>query len=284
MARGSIGKRVARAASTGGGRASSRRNTPWSWWTTMAAIILIGVVLVVYSRHERLNPANAASGVAPTTTDHWQQALAFDICGTLQPNLPANPNEKTAGIYTAGDGNIHVQPVDSSTTGHKATLGKFAQLYPGMVLTSTSLRYPGGSLHRNGQKCGDKAASVQVKVWDSPTSTTGHVVAGNPADLLLENGQLITIAFVPSGTSIPKPPGTNVTNLINNMNASASQAGQSTRVTLPPTVSTVPASGSTTATTAAGTTGTTFGGSTTTTAGRSTTTTSAGSTSTTKGP
>lgn len=205
----------------------------------MGLIVLIGVVLVAFSRNERLHPSNAANGVSPTTTDHWQEAVAFDMCGTVEPTLPANTNESTAGIYTAGDGNIHVQPRNSSTTGHKATLGAFVGLYPGMSLSADEVQYPGKREYHNGDKCGSKAGLVQVKVWDSPTSTTGHVLSGDPGDLLLENGQLITIAFLPSGASIPKPPGADITNLLDNMNASAQDAGNSTRVTLPPTVTTV---------------------------------------------
>ena len=205
----------------------------------MAAIVLIGVVLVAFSRNERLHPTNAANGVEPTTTDHWQEAVAFDLCGTVEATLPASPDQAKLGIYTAGDGNIHVQPLNADTTGHKATLGKFVQLYPGMELGSDVVRYPGKKTYHNGDKCGSKPGTVQVKVWDTPTSVTGHILSGNPGDLLLENGQLITVAFVPNGANIPKPPATVIKNLLDNMSASAQDAGNSTRVTLPPTVTTV---------------------------------------------
>jgi hypothetical protein len=238
MGRGSVGRRVSRAARTGGGRAYSRRNTPWSWWGTMGVIIVLGVVLVGWSRHERTAVLNAAAhGTPPTLGDHWHEAFAFDICGTVEPNPPANPDLSTAGLHTHGDGNIHIEPISASDTGHNATLGRFVQLYPGMALSSTTVQYPGLAAYHNGQKCGSKPGYVQVKVWDSPTAKTGHVLKGNPGSLLLKNGQLITIAFLPKGANIPKPPGQNISNLLQNMSASSTQG-----MNLPKTVTTVPAS------------------------------------------
>lgn len=272
MGRGSVGRRVSRAARTGGGRAYSRRNTPWSWWTTMALIIVLGVVLVAWSRHQRVGALNAAEhGTPPTLGDHWHEAFVFDICGTLEPNPPQNPNVSSAGEHTHGDGNIHIEPISSADTGHNATLGHFVQLYPGMGLSATSIQYPGLKAYHNGDKCGSKPGYVQVKVWDSATAKTGRIVTGNPANLLLKNGQLITLAFLPKGASIPKPPALNLQNLAQNMSEAAS--GQN-GMNLPKTVTTVPLNtkpvkpGSTTATTAA----------------PSPSTTAAKSTSTTKGP
>ncbi|HEX5267070.1 MAG TPA: hypothetical protein VFW24_09885 [Acidimicrobiales bacterium] len=239
MGRGSVGRRVSRAARTGGGRAYSRRNTPWSWWTTMGLIVLLGVVLVGWSRHQRMAVLTAAAhGTPPTLGDHWHEAFVFDLCGTLEPNPPQNPNYATAGEHTHGDGNIHIEPIGASDTGKNATLGHFVQLYAGMGLSSTSVQYPGLAAYHNGQKCGSKPGYVQVEVWDSPTAKTGHLVKGNPADLLLKNGQLVTIAFLPKGSKIPKPPAQNIANLQQNMSAAAG----STKMTLPKTVTTVPAS------------------------------------------
>lgn len=274
MGRGSVGRRVSRAARTGGGRAYSRRNTPWSWWTTMALIVVIGVVLVAWSRHERVGVLSAAEhGTPPTLGDHWHEAFVFDICGTLEPNPPQNPNVSSAGEHTHGDGNIHIEPLSSADTGHNATLGHFVQLYPGMGLSSTMVQYPGLKAYHNGDKCGTKPGEVQVKVWNSTSDKTGHLVTGNPADLLLKNGQLITIAFVPKGADIPQPPALNIQNLKQNMDAAAGSQGNASpsQMTLPKTVTTVPAStkpvtpGKTTPTTAAPTTPTTAAKSTTTT-------------------
>lgn len=238
----------------------------------MAAVVVVGGVLIGYSRQERLHPASAKTDTTPPTlTANWSAALAVDICGKIQPSLPASPSSTKIGIKTPGNGIIKIQPLTNADTGHNATLGRFVSHYPGMELTETSLRYPGGKTYTNGQTCEGKPGQVEVMTWSNPTATKGTLATGNPADLLLENGQLITVAFLPKGSSIPKPPGTVVTALFNAMNAAA-QASTST--TAPSTSVTVPA---TTATTAA-----TSGSTTTTTAGSATTSTSASKTTTTK--
>jgi len=217
----------------------------------MGLIVVLGVALVGISRQERLHPAAATkSTVHPTLFDHWHEAYGFDICGTFAPNLPKNPNASNAGINTQGDGLINVEPLSSADTGNNATLGRFVKLYPGMALSSTEVQYPGKPAKHDGEACGTKPATVQVKVWNSPTDNTGHLVSGDPTKLKLANGQLITIAFLPAGSSIPKPTK-NITTLLEAMSSTG---------------------GATTATTSAGSTSSSSLGSTTTTAAPTTTT------------
>jgi hypothetical protein len=249
MARGSYGRRVARAAATGGGRASARRNTPWSWWLTVGVIVVVGIILVTYSRQERLHPASAAAGkTPPTLTANWTEGIAFDLCGTIQTSLPASPASTTIGIKTSGKGVVNLAPLTNADTGHHATLGRFASHYPGLTLTATSVKLPGGKLYKNGDSCGTKSGSLQVKTWSNPTAQSGTLYQGNAPDLLLENGQLITVAFVPTGTSIPKPPGTVVTAVLTGMTAAAQKA--STTATTGATTVTTVTTGATTVTTA----------------------------------
>jgi hypothetical protein len=200
MARRSSSRKVARAAATGGGR-TSRGQAPVVWYSTLALVVVLGVASVAFSRHERQAGAVA---IPPTTSDHWRAAYAFDLCGTVQPNLAAP--RKSTGITTKGDGLIHIDPKSSSETGANATLGRFVADYPGMLLSGSSVRYPSKSTLYNGHKCGSTPGVVQVKVWSSSADTKGRTLSGDPASLLLENGQLITIAFVPKGASIPRPP------------------------------------------------------------------------------
>src|SRR5579863_8513475 len=122
MARRDTGKWVARAAATGGGR-TYRGQMPVRWDGSLALIVLLGVAMIVYSRYERQHPS---AGTQPAVGTHWFAALAFDVCGTLQPNLPANPNEASAspGLATAGDGVIAISPTKAADAGNNATLGR----------------------------------------------------------------------------------------------------------------------------------------------------------------
>ncbi len=179
----------------------------------MLAIVVVGVSLVVYSRNERLHPAV----VGPTATDNWQSALAIDLCGTIQPNLPASPNLTSVGIRTFGNGLINSDPGAVTTgsaayEGANATLGKFASSYPGFKLTDTSVTLPGkgAKTYKNGDRCpatsGTAAGpgNLVAKVWSSPTAT-GQLVTSNLTKIHLDDGEMITLAFVPSGAPIPVP-------------------------------------------------------------------------------
>jgi hypothetical protein len=256
MARGDTGKWVARAGATGGGR-SYRGQMPVKWYSSLALICLLGIALVVYSRYERQHPAPA---VQPAIGAHWYQALGFDVCGTVQPNLPTNPNESISpipGIRTNGDGVIQVIPTTSKDAGNNATLARFVATYPKLTLTSSTLQIPGKRKFVDGQKCptgfpnAGKPAQLQIKVWPSFTLPGANhpVVVPAPSAVKLADGQLITVAFVPSGASVPKP--SSITAMLTDRAGSATTSTPSTvPSTTPTTVTTTTApSSATTATT-----------------------------------
>ena len=176
MSRGSFGRTVARAAASGGSR-SYRARPPVLWYVLMVVIVVGGVFLIGYSRNERLHQASAS--VAPTKTDNWHAALAIDLCGTVQPNLPANTNLSTAGIRTFGDGVIDVDPGavsnPSAFTGTHATLGTFIATYGnGFALSSTTLTMPA-----KGSATTSSSATTPASSGTSKTSTAGSKAAGS---------------------------------------------------------------------------------------------------------
>jgi hypothetical protein len=203
------------------------------FYATLVLIVLLGVASVGFSRYQVQHPPKPTP---PTVHDHWHEAYAIDICGKIQPNLPQNPNLQVAGIHTHGKGVIHVEPFSVANPGpfegHNATLGRFVRSYPGLTLTSSELGYPKKRTWHNGDRCGTKPGRVQVKVWNSLADTTGHTVA-NPDKLLLENGQLITVAFVPAGAPIPRPPHAAVKALLAAMGSTGNGPGTSTPSTTP---------------------------------------------------
>jgi hypothetical protein len=244
MAKKDTGKWVARAGATGGGR-TYRGQAPINWYLSLVLITILGVASVVYSRYERQHPSSsAASSSAPAIGTHWLAAFDFDVCGKVQPNPPTNPNLATAGIHTRGDGLIHISPTKASDAGANATLGRFVQLYPRMQLSSTSLRYPGGRLYRNGDTCpkgtpdAGKRGKVDVKVWSTPTSSQATFVSGDPAALRLKNGQLITMAFLPKGASVPKPSAQSITALLQGMSKNVAGSSSSGTPSTPAPTST----------------------------------------------
>ncbi len=224
---------MARAASTGGGR-TYRGQAPVNWYLSLALIVIVGLLLVGFSRYQRTHPTSSSAG-APTTSDTWHAALGIDVCGTMQPNLPANTGG-TAGLAANGNGVLTVAPKNASESGGHATLGKFVSEYHGLTLTSTTLGYPGKSVMSNGQQCprgtpqAGKEGFVIVKTWPNFASKAGTVVSGDPTAVKFTNNQMITMAFVSAGDDVPKPPASTITSLI-----TAASGTSSTTTTLPTT-------------------------------------------------
>jgi hypothetical protein len=280
MARSSSGKSVARAAATGGG-ATYRGQMPVNWYAALVVIVLVGLASVAIAKyHYNQSP----STVQPTVGTTWHAAISFDICGTTQPALTASPASATTGLTTTGSGVLLIAPKKSSEAGANATVGKFASGYPGLTLTNTTLKYPAAQAleYKNGEKCAagtpdaGKVGEVVARWWVVTTQTknnqlvqTNGVNSQKPADLKFVNRQLITVGFVPSGTTLPKPPGSTIVALVQVL---AGTQPVATTTTSTPSATTTSTPSATTSSTAA----------TTTTAPSTTTTTKPSSTTTTK--
>jgi hypothetical protein len=209
MPRGSFSRTVARAAASGGSR-SYRSRRPIGWYVLLVAIVISGTFLVGFSRYQHMNPPKTTAE-GPTKTSNWNVALAFDVCGAIQPDLPASPNAGTVGIRTFGDGLINIAPAVATKPedyeGAKATLGNFVSHYPGLTLTQQSLHLPGSKTWTTGDACtGPKKGkgSIVVRVWKSPTSP-GIVFVGNPQTIHLDDKMMITVGFVPAGATLAAP-------------------------------------------------------------------------------
>jgi hypothetical protein len=255
---------------------------PVNWYAALVVIVLVGLASVAIAKYHYNQTPTVVEPAVGTT---WHGAIAFDICGTTQPALSASPSTSTSGLTTTGNGVLLIAPKKASEAGHNATVGKFASEYSGLTLTNTSLKYPGSNstVYKNGEKCpagtpdAGKVGEMQARSWLLTTKTgkdgqleqTKGVTVPHPADLRLLNRQLITVGFVPSGTTLPKPPASTITALLQVLSGSQ-----------PVATTTTTAAGATTSSTAVATTSTTAPASTTT--SKAATTTTAPTTTTTK--
>ena len=299
MPKASPAKKVARAAGLGGSRAYASRPA-YGFYVSIAVLVLLGLIGVYNSREYLDAKTNANGKFAPKVgqSPPWYEGFAVDECGKLLPNLKTNLDPY--GITTKGDGIIHISPTKLSASGHNATLGKFASSI-NMQLNAGELQTPGGKLYSDGQSCEGKAGHVYVEVWQSPAepqadgtvetskSSTDLCSPDCESGVLLEDDQLVTIAFLPAGadnkppTNIPPPPKSVIATL-SKLESGAN--GTTTTVASAPTSTTTSSKTTTSAgaktTTSTGAETTTTGtGRTTTTATAKTTTTAASSTSTT---
>jgi hypothetical protein len=74
--------------------------------------------------------------------------------------------------------------------------------------TTTIATKPGPArVYKEGGSCDGKPSDISVEEWPSPNSSKGQIVpAAQASSIRLKDGQLITLAFVPKGTTIPQPP------------------------------------------------------------------------------
>jgi len=205
MGKASSSKKVGRVARTGGGRTTRGSSTSWFWPVFVVVVVVLGTAGIAYSKDQTApdtsRPRAAGNGKAG---DHWHAAIGFDICGTFAPNITTQA--ETSGVHSHDDGLVHMEPTSAIDSGKRVTLGLFFQTVKAKV-TDSEIQLPGGPTKKNGQKCGDKPAQVQIKTWaDRKPDTSGSIFNGKPSDIHPKNGELITVAFVPKGDDIPRPP------------------------------------------------------------------------------
>ena len=243
MGKASSAKKVARAARTGGGR-TRRGSTSWVWPGLMAAVVILGTAGIVYSRDQRqpdnTRPLPAADG---RPGDHWHAAIGFYICGSFVPNLPEG--DDPLGIHGHGDNVVHIHPFGASSSGKRATLGVYFDTV-GAEISDDRIELPGQDTKRNGDRCDNGPGRIQPKVWATRAPTDpGRIVEGDPSNIRPQDNQLITIAFVPEGTDIPRPPSepsldalTDVPGATTTTSVNPTTTSSSTSTTTAPTTST----------------------------------------------
>jgi hypothetical protein len=99
-------------------------------------------------------------------------------------------------LHSHGDGVIHIEPQASDEVGAHATLGTYFT-FGGWKLSTTVIEFLGRQ-ERNGDRCeyGDPGRLR----WE----VNGVERAGNPADYVLQDGDVIVIAFVPGSPRLSR--------------------------------------------------------------------------------
>lgn len=241
MAKGSIGKQVARAAATGGGR-TTRGEIPLGFYATLAIISILGIFLVGYSRYELQHPVSKPV-VHPVIGDNWNFAFGIYDCSSFLPNLPKVTAPSNASFTTAGSGIVNLSPKVAADEGTGATLGKFAFYYKGLSFTSTSVTVPSKGVIKSGTSCNGKPTQLETAVWSSVLSTTPKIYTGDPSKVVISsNDELVTVGFVPKGVSLPKPPSASQ---LANVSATTTTVAATT-TTKAPSATTTTSKGSTT--------------------------------------
>ena len=201
MGKASSAKKVARASRAGGhGKVSNQRNLTFP--VTIAAVLVLGLALVLFA--SRNNKATADDTAPVANVDHWHTAYGIYACDAFLDPLQVQTDPE--GIHSHADGVIHIHPYLSSSAGKNATLQVFADA-TGLKLSDTKIEVPGVGTFKNGDDCNGKPATWKVAVWQTEGATTPRIVTQDFGKIHFDNDRmLMTLAFVPDGTEIQKPP------------------------------------------------------------------------------
>lgn len=275
MAQSQSGKWVAKVGSTGGGK-SYRSQRPTNFYAAIALIVIVGLLSIFFARHEYQNASATTSttAVTPTVGSTSFAALAFDVCGKLQPSLAA-ATSTTTPLTAQADGVVKLTPKTAAEAGKNATVALFAKDYPGVTITSNELVLPrtagtatGGSW-TTGSTCAagtpdaGKKGKVVISYWPNFATTKATQTTSDPAAVHFSANGLVTVGFVPEGATVLRPSSTTIQKML--------VAAQSTATSPTTTAATGSTTPSAVTTTSASTTSTS--GATTSTTAPSTTTT-----------
>ncbi len=175
----------------------------------MAVILLLvlagGAIVALFASQRE-----SIVGVAPEAgIDHWHDAYLIHHCGT---DLPFSSNDTDPdGIHTHGQGLIHVHPFNPTASGPNATMGKFVEALGGELTDDTYTPGPGEfpTVMSEEEGCDGEPAILQLAYWENAWTTEEPVIITEDlADFRFDNvsGGAITIALLPEGAEIPKPP------------------------------------------------------------------------------
>lgn len=256
MAKSQTGKQVSRVGATGGGR-TYRAQRPTNYYLALGVIIILGLVSVFWARsHYRASAsATTASSTQPAVGTTSYAGLAFDVCGTLEPSLLPSASTSTA-LTAQANGVVKVAPKIAADAGKNATVALFASGYPGLSVTSNSLKIPANGQsaavnYSNGQKCptgtpeAGKAGVVTISYWKNFATTTPTVTT-DPTAIHFTSNSLVTVAFLPSGVHAIKPSTTTIQAMLQAPTATTTTTQSSTTSTTAPASSTTTSSTTTT--------------------------------------
>jgi hypothetical protein len=149
--------------------------------------VLIGIIVVGVNRARRVDEAPRAG------IDHWHMAYGLYVCDRYLAPIRGGGDQN--GIHSHGDGVVHVEALDPSSSGSNAVFRRFEEA-EGLRVTSSSVRFLDGTVPVEASVsdgCDGRPAEVA-------TFVDGKRTKGDPGGIRLRNGHVIVVALLPKGT------------------------------------------------------------------------------------
>jgi cyclophilin family peptidyl-prolyl cis-trans isomerase len=162
----------------------------------VALVLVAAAVTAVFVWND--DDADAGrTGVGAQVGDHLHAFFGLAFCGDQA--VPAPPSLPGFGIWSDGQGIVHVAPVSSETAGDNASLNRYLEPF-GLALTPEGVLNvaSGGVLFANGDPC-----PAQTPLAGQPAelavSVNGSIISGDPGLYLPEDGDVIIVYYTAAG-------------------------------------------------------------------------------------
>jgi len=238
VAKSNSGKWVSRVGAGGGGKAY-QKSRPFNYYGVISVIVVLGLLLVVYSRYEYQNPASEAAPAVGTT---WFAAFAGEACGKTMAPLTPDAQTATNGLTVIQQNVIVISPKTPEESGNNATLATFMTQHPSLTFSDNTLSFPSTTAgdvvskysYKDGAKCpkGSKYAGqvghIGIAYW-SQFGQKDPVITTDPASVKFTDLMRITFFFEPDGVK-PSEPSTETLAYMVQLQQSTNGSGTTTTI------------------------------------------------------
>jgi len=179
--------RVARSSSVSG--AGGRDRIKLGFSAVIVAVMVLGVLLVVWSRASRdTGPAG------PDGSEVWTAPYGVYVCDGFVPGL---------------GGEISTSPLNEAGPDGRSSLGTWGPT-ANYGFTSDTITLPDGTVLANGFDCNGTPGEVSITTWSPTAAADAGLSRTSGFDIVRfsETGELFTFAVAPAGTVIPQPAAT----------------------------------------------------------------------------
>lgn len=146
----------------------------------------------------------------PTLRDHWHVAFGLYDCGEFAPDHESEFDP--VGIHTHNDGLIHIHPFSTDAAGADATLG----LYASSVEYTEQVATLAGRSTCTLADGTEAPAEFKVLRWSEAGNDDEPIeeIADWQSVRFLADGEVLVVALVPVGETVPQPPSTSNLQLV----------------------------------------------------------------------
>jgi len=189
MGKASSAKKVARVARSSGAASGPRQRFRLGFGALIALILVLGVLLVAWSR------ASRPGTEGPDAGEEWTITWGVFVCDAFVPGV---------------GGTATIQPVpDPDNPDQRLSVGAWAPTVD-LGVTADAITLPDGRQLTNGFDCGGTPAEVSITTWPAGAAADAGLTRSFSLDALQfsGDGEQLTLAVVAPGTTIPQPPAT----------------------------------------------------------------------------